>query len=255
MEPLILYFGSLTLFSFVASAWLAIYKYKRFPFKEFADYEWCPFWKEIQYDMGLITEYNIYFNGKPRVIYNSQPTNILDIGSGSGVTSNIILKEVFGNVSITLSDIHPNIESWKNLDVSYIQKPIRRLDMFGYSMISLINSLHHMDKGEFKTLLSKAPSYFIMDAKRLSPLHPLLIPNVYYLIYLGLTIRGIIKRGDYKLKSLLQIIVEPWIMCMDQMIGSMRRYHTDIIKEIAYENSYDVIISEDSLMNYIILEA
>ena len=252
----ILYFGSLTIFSFVASAWLAIYKYKRFPLKEFADYAWCPFWKEIQYDMGLITEYNIYFNGKPNVIYNSRPTNILDIGSGSGATSNIILKEVFGNVSITLSDIHPNIESWKNIEgINYIKSPIKTHDMFGYSTISLINSLHHLDKGDIKALLGKAPSYFIMDAKRLSLLHPLLIPNMYYIIYLALTIIGIIKRGDYKIKSLLQIFVEPWIMCMDQMIGSMRRYHTDIIMEIAYENSYRVIITEDSLMNYIILEA
>jgi len=41
---------------------------------------------------------------------------------------------------------------------------------------------------------------------------------------------------------------------MDQMIGSMKRYHTDIINKIAEKYSYKMYLTEDNLMNYIILE-
>jgi len=258
-----IYFGILIIFSIYSCIFVFIYKYKRSSLKEIADYEWCPFWKEIQYDMGLITEYNLYFNGKPNVMFNKHPKNILDIGSGSGVTSALILRKIFGdNVKITLSDINPNIESWKKIkNINYLDNPINIINdkLDGYSMISLINSLHHLDENVIEILFRKAKSaksdLFIMDAKRLSPIHPLLIPNLYFIIYVILTIIGIIKIGEIcELKSLIQIIIEPWIMSMDQMIGSMRRYHKNIIYKFAIKFSYKMYLREDNLMNYIILE-
>ena len=41
---------------------------------------------------------------------------------------------------------------------------------------------------------------------------------------------------------------------MDQMIGSMKRYHTDIIYKLAQKYSYKMYLREDEIMNYIILE-
>jgi hypothetical protein len=205
----------------------------------------------------------IYFNGKPNVKFNKHPKNILDIGSGSGITTNLILRKIFGDdVEITLSDIQPNIESWEKIkNIKYLDKPINIINdkLNGYSMISLINSLHHLDKNVIETLIRKAKAaksnLFIMDAKRLSPIHPLLIPNIYFIIYVLLAIIGIIKRGEIcELKSLIQIIVEPWIMSMDQIIGSMKRYHTKIIYKLAKKYSYKMYLREDSLMNYIVLE-
>jgi hypothetical protein len=260
---LIPYFGSLA----TVSIWAAIYlwrnRYKRAPLKELADYDGCPFWKEIQSDMGLITEYNICFNGVPWVDFNRAPRSILDIGSGNGVTSSIILSSVFGRgVEITLSDMYPNILSRVVLkNMQYNSQPIDLVKdtLKGYSMISLLNSLHHLNEETVTALFAKAQqansSIFIMDAKRLPPYHPLLVPLIYYWIYVFLTISGIIRRGEiFKLRSLLQIAVVPWIMCVDQMIGSTRRYHMDTIREFARSHSFRVFLTEDSLMNYIILE-
>jgi len=258
----IVYFGSLIAFSIYAALYLFFNKYDRPEIKEIADYEWCPFWKEIQSDMGLITEYNMYFNGKPAVTFNICPTTVLDIGSGNGLTSSILLKAIFGDISLTLSDLHPNIESWNRIDnIKYIANPIdiNTNSLKGYSMISLLNSLHHLNDGLIDSLFKKGAaaksSIFIMDAKRLAPYHPLLVPIGYYWIYVLLTLRGIVQRGElFKIKSLLQIFVVPWIMAMDQMIGSMRRYHIDTVRKLAKRYSYKVLLREDSLMNYIVLE-
>jgi hypothetical protein len=256
------YFGSLYIFAAYASLYLYLHKYKRSSLKEIADYSFCPFWKEIQYDMGLLTKINIYWNGSPLVHFESAPKEILDIGSGNGVTSVNILTSLFDKkVKITLSDINPNLEAWNKLSgIEYLIEPIdiRHDTLNGYSMISLFNSLHHLDENSIDILLKKAKkskaSVFIMDAQRLSPIHPLLIPNFYYLIYVVLTLAGIYERRDYfKIKSFLQLIVEPWIMCVDQIIGSTRRYHLDTVKEMANTNGFHIKLYQDSLMNYIIL--
>lgn len=257
-----LYFGSLYIFATYASLYLYIHKYKRFPFKEIGDYSWCPFWKEIQHDMGLITELNLYWYGRPPVYTPCVPRKILDIGSGNGVTSVHMLKSIFyDKVRLTLSDIHPNFDAWnKIVGIEYLTKPIDITEhsLRGYSMISLLNSLHHLDEDIINTLLKKAKksktNIFIMDAKRLTPIHPLLIPNLYFCMYVALTLGGIVKRRElFQIKSLVQLIVEPWIMCMDQMIGSIRRYHVDTLHEFADKHGFNMQLYEDSLMNYVIL--
>jgi len=242
--------------------YLYVHKYKRFPFKEIADYSWCPFWKEIQHDMGLITKLNLYWNGRPSVDFDYIPKSILDIGSGNGITSARMLSSLFGNtVRITLSDLHPNLDAWNKLNgIQYLAKPIdiTQHTLKGYSMISLLNSLHHLNEDIIHILLEKAKksktTIFIMDAKRLPPTHPLLIPNLYFCVYVALTLGGLFERGElFQLKSLIQLCVEPWIMCMDQMIGSIRRYHIDTLQDFAAKHDFQMKLSEDSLMNYVIL--
>jgi hypothetical protein len=254
-----LYFGSLFLFSLFSSLYLFCNRTKRFPYKELADYKSCPFWKEIQYDMGLLTVYNLYFFGKPKISYGFHPSRILDIGSGNGVTSTLMLRAIFGDYTdITLSDIHPNIQSWKTIkNVNFLRNPINVMvdDISGYTIITLFNSLHHLDYDDINSLLERADSdIFIMDAKRLSPLHPLLVPNFYFCIYLLLAISGTIQRGEFfQMKTLPLLVVEPWIMCMDQMIGSMKRYHLDVIRSLADKHSYRINVKSDNLMNYILM--
>lgn len=260
---LIGYAGTLVALSVCACIYLFCNSQARAPLKEIADYTWCPFWEEIQDDMGLITEYNLYYNGAPRVSFTKAPLRILDIGSGNGVTSAMILRSVFGRkVAITLSDIHPNLSSWSRLsNVEYSATPINieSDSLSGYSMLSLLNSLHHLNEATVTTLFKKArqagSSIFIMDAKRLPPYHPLLVPFLYYWIYVFLTIAGLFRRASLcKIRSLGQILVVPWIMCVDQMIGSTRRYPMDSIRKFAEKHSFSVLLREDSLMNYIILE-
>jgi hypothetical protein len=257
-----IYFGSLYIFAAYASLYLYVHKYKRSSFKELADYAWCPFWKEIQHDMGLITKLNLYWNGGPPVYVDYIPRSILDIGSGNGITSARILSSIFGtNVRITLSDLHPNLDAWNKLNgIQYLANPIdiSQHSLKGYSMISLLNSLHHLDEKLINILLEKAKksnaTIFIMDAKRLTPIHPLLIPNVYFCFYMILTFGGLFERGElFQLKSFPQLIIEPWIMCMDQMIGSIKRYHVDTLQDFAIKHGFEMKLSEDSLMNYFIL--
>ncbi len=266
----VLYFASLIVISIICSLWLLLTTTKRLPIPEIADSEYCPFWNEIQYDMGLLSKLHVKkgVSKTPNIDKYKQfiPKTFLDIGSGNGTTSQLILSKIFGEkIHIILSDIHPNIKAWKLLkeqyqNISYISVPtsIENIsNTHGRYCISLINSLHHLDddlvdKLFYISSLRDKP-IFIMDAKRLDFTHPLLVPIVFIWFWLFLAIYGRIDEKCLKpVHFLLNSIIEPWIMSVDQMIGSARRYHINTLENIAKKYGYIIIHDSDYLMRYIL---
>ena len=98
-------------------------------------------------------------------------------------------------------------------------------------------------------------SILIVDPRRLHPLFVLTIPLVSPFFYFYLSLNGSSKHFHRKnlLYRVLNIIVVSWIMTLDQIIGSTRRYATDTILECAGKTNYAVLFERDWLMNYILL--
>ena len=267
------YFGSLLFVAVVCSLWLLLFKYKRFPVSELADSKYCPFWSEIQYDMGLLTKLNVLkgLSKTPNIdqVQNVIPKHFVDIGSGSGTTSLLILSTIFGDdVKITLTDLNPNVREWSKLkskhsNIDYIHHPVNleTIDIPGIKneyCVSLINSLHHISEKNvermIKTLSDRGMPIFIMDAKRLPFYHPLLVPFLFWIFYVFLAIIGRVQQIQVSPTFFLtNILIEPWIMSIDQMLGSARRYHMDIVETFAQKYNYRLVKDSDNLMNYILL--
>lgn len=275
---ILLYFLPLIFISFVSAFWLLISRTNRLPIKELADYIWCPFRREIQYDMGYVNQLVFQFNKnitfKNLTKAQIKPKKVLDIGSGNGVTSLLYLRELVGpDPSIILSDAVPTVSSWKILSQQdskcmFISTPVIEhtladtfisQNMQKKDLVSLFNSLHHLPPESIHSLLQTTSrlglAVFIMDPKRLSPLQPLIIPFFFLPLYFFLALLGSFRHvpDRFLFSKLLALIVEPWIMCFDQIVGSARRYATQTIIDLAERNHYRVYKDEDMLMQYVLL--
>jgi len=184
------------------------------------------------------------------------------------------LRRIFGSSKrIILSDVVPNLDSWRQLaaidaNVEFSTESRAGLDIFKFldsefrfdrKAISLLNSLHHLSDADFNKLVHEASArgvwLFVMDVKRQSWFHPLLIPFVYWFFYVVLAWRGSGAEfhPDNYFRRIVLVIVEAWIMSFDQAVGSARRFSLDSILRCSSQNGFVNAVDQDWLMNYIIM--
>ena len=272
------YFFTIVIAAMAASLWLLVHPKKRTPLIELADYSWCPFRREYQFDMGFMNVVREFTGGIPKKTifapYRQPNANLLDLGSGDGRTTIVYLKEIFPETkSVALSDQTPRPDvwrqlRWKGVKIDIVENPI--CDLAGVEVllnegnfdgVTLLNSLHHFDDTEiaslFRLLRDKNVSIFVMDAKRTGPLVPLLIPIFFYPQYLVLSIIG---SGRYyilqnPIRAIFAIFCVPWLMCIDQAIGATKRVHDSLIQKIATDLEVDSLqIKSDTYMNYVLIK-
>ena len=229
------------------------------------------------YDMSQSQEY-IRTQIPPPFIQLLQSKTFLDIGSGGGTASTHHLQRFFGpNVKIILSDLYPKPELWERIkteQVTYIGEPVDAKNI-PYKLlsdshaISLFGSLHHMDKETILTILSnirdgrpdytKPPiSIFIVEPRRFSRffqfLHILFLPLFGFPMYFFICLfGGSGMNADSFLNNFTRILLVPFFMTMDHILGASRRYSYEEINDMARENGFSTIKHSDMIFDYYII--
>ena len=246
----------------------------RFPLPEIEDSVFFnTYFKDVAsamlYDMTRGQE-NIHTTLPPNQL---QSKTFIDIGSGGGASIHH-LQNFFGkDTNIVLSDLYPKPELWEKLKtdhVSYISVPIDATNIPLLSdcyAVSLFGSLHHMDSDTIHAFLSnirdgrpdhtKPPiSVLVVEPRRFSRflqfLHILLLP-LFFPVYFFICLTGSAMQSSI-LNNLVRILLVPFFMTMDHILGASRRYSYEEITEIAKENGFSAIHYSDWIFDYYIIK-
>jgi len=276
VNSVFLYFGVLFLILCVLSiicSFYFLFTGARFPLPEIEDSEFFnTYFKDVAsamlYDMTRGQE-NINTTLPPNQL---QSKTFLDIGSGGGASIHH-LQNFFGkDTNIILSDLYPKPELWEKLKtdhVSYIPVPIDATNILlsDRYAVSLFGSLHHMDPDTIHAILSnirdgrpdytKPPvSILVVEPRRFSRflqfLHILLLP-MFFPVYFFICLTGSAMQSSI-LNNVVRILLVPFFMTMDHILGASRRYSYEEIQEIAKENGFSAIHYSDWIFDYYIIK-
>ena len=273
VKYLFLYFGVLFLILCVLSiicSFYFLFTGARFPLPEIEDSVYFnTVFKDVAsgmlYDMSRGQE-NINTTLPPYMQLKSK--TFLDIGSGGGIASIHHLQNFFGkDTNIVLSDLYPKPELWDKLKtdhISYVSVPIdaKNIPRISHNAVSLFGSLHHMDPDTIRTILSNMrhdTPLFIVEPRRFSRilqfLHILLLPILGFPVYFFICLTGSGIHSESIINNLVRILLVPFFMTMDHILGASRRYSYEEIKEMAEENGYSTIHYSDWIFDYYILKS
>lgn len=270
----------LCILAFICSFYF-LFSGERFPFSEIEDSAlFNTIFKDVAqgmlYDMSKSQEH-IRTIIPPAFIQMLESKTFLDIGSGGGTASVHHLQRFFGpNINIILSDLYPKPELWEKIKtehVTYIGDPVDAKNipytlLSDSHVISLFGSLHHMDKETIHTILSNVrdgrPDYkkppipiFIIEPRRFSRffqfLHILFLPIFGFPMYFLICLFGSGMNADSILNNFTRILLVPFFMTMDHILGASRRYSYEEINEMARENGFSVITHSDLIFDYYII--
>lgn len=270
-----LLFIILCILAFICSTHFILMK-KRFCMNEIEDYQWFNQWfpdtaNGMLYDMSYSQK--IKMNKLPESFTQLMDSDeFLDIGSGGGDASIFHLQQIFGkNVKIILSDLHPKIELWDKLitpNIDYIKTPFdaTRLSEISFpnkkiKQISCFGSFHHMDENTiqkiFDQMQKKDIKILIVEPKRYSDivqyLHILSLPIIGLLSYSIISLFGSAIVASNPLNSISRLLMVPFFMTFDHILGASRRYSLQEIETMAKKSNLKTFHYSNMMFDYYIL--
>jgi len=266
----------LCILALVCATYFIIFN-KRFPMNEVEDYDWfnqtfTDVANGMLYDMGYSQLYQT--NTLPPqftqlVVPSNNEYAFLDIGSGGGQATVHHLRQFFGqDVKIVLSDLHPKINLWTKLsneNISYIREPVDATHLSNLpestKIVSLFGSLHHMEPATiqkiFDQIRQNEMTLFIVEPRRfcniLQFFHILTLPVFGVVFYTIVSMFGSAIVADNPLYGISRLLLVPFFMTFDHILGASRRYYVDEIRFMGANSELETYHYYDLTFDYYVL--
>lgn len=274
-----IYFAPLLL-ACILSALSAALKRNLFPCREIADYAWCPCRHAYREDMGGLNVLAFYWLGAPQMTHTQKAISsslrqhhVLDLGSGDTrstlLYTHALLQEKVSSITFSDTSVLPakatqTLTHQKHAlayhraahPIASSQTLTQALQGDQYTMLSMVNALHHLSKHERRMLVMVARQqntpFFVVEPLPQSALLCLAAPMVFFPIYLCNSIYkpGVQYSTSVQIRALLSAPVVAWLMTLDQCIGSTRRVSPTSFAITCADTDMSFVFDSNALMYY-----
>ena len=188
-------------------------------------------------------------------IQTTQTDRILDIGSGSGGPWLTLIKEIQSSdkpVKVTLTDIKPNLESFKYVseldkNIDFIAEPFDGTEIPESipGFLTSFNSLHHLKPSDLKLFLENAikqkRGIALFDGEDKKLLGSLVMLLSFPMLFLLIPFVRPFSKGRLFFTYIIPLI--PIVILFDGIVSFLRTYSKDELLEclgtVAGEDEYD----------------